>query len=313
MLYITSKYENWLLIGGHKIKNKTITIKKKKTQQKTLCGEVRKKDKADKRNYLNDLTNTEWMFFTRSVWNTTYPHVLSHELRKEQGGNKPPGLMKDIIEFFTKSGEKVLDPTSGVGGTLLGCALSGRIGTGIELNPKWVDIYKKVCKENNIEEFKVLIGDSLEKIDELKGEKFAFIVMDPPYREDVEWDRTMCNNTHYTRDAGVAKKYSEDDKDLGNIKDAKLFLKKIYDLSTKIWELLDDNRYYVIFCKDEYQDEEYREKSSIITETIRKAGFYWKGKITWYQSGAKLRPYGVPYAYVPNIIDQKILIFKKKK
>ena len=43
---------------------------------------------------------------------------------------------------------------------------------------------------------------------------------------------------------------------------------------------------------------------------IRKAGFQFKGKITWYQAGAKLRPYGVPYGYVPNITDQKIMIFK---
>ncbi len=294
--------------------NQKIVIKDKlKTKQKTLGGEIGKKDKVDDRNPLNNLTNTEWMFFTRSVWNTTYRHILSHDLRKEQGGNKPPGLMKDLIEFFTKPGEKVLDPTAGVGGTLLGCALSERKGVGIEINPKWVDIYKKICKKNNVEEFEVLIGDCLEKIDELKGVTFDFVVMDPPYREDVEWDRTMCNNTHYSRDAGIAKKYSEDDKDWGNIKDAELFLEKIYDISKKIWNILADGRYFVVFCKDEYQDGEYQEKSSILAEIIRKAGFCWKGKITWYQSGAKLRPYGVPYSYVPNIIDQKILIFRKKK
>ena len=61
---------------------------------------------------------------------------------------------------------------------------------------------------------------------------------------------------------------------------------------------------------DEYQNKEFCEKSSGMAGIIKKAGFQWKGKITWYQAGAKLRPYGVPYSYVPNITDQKILVFK---
>ena len=43
--------------------------------------------------------------------------------------------MKEIIEFFTKSDGKILDPFAGVGGTLLGAALAGgsREAVGIEL------------------------------------------------------------------------------------------------------------------------------------------------------------------------------------
>jgi hypothetical protein len=73
-------------------------------KQFTLDMKVTKKEKPDPRNTLNDLTNKEWMFFTRSVWITTYPNELGFELRKKQGGNKPPRLMKDLIEFFTKKG-----------------------------------------------------------------------------------------------------------------------------------------------------------------------------------------------------------------
>ena len=78
------------------------------------------------RNRLNDLTGAEWLWFTKSVMRTTYPSILGHELRKRQGGNKPPQLMQELIEFFSKRGDLVLDPFGGAGGTALGAYLAGR-------------------------------------------------------------------------------------------------------------------------------------------------------------------------------------------
>lgn len=285
-------------------------MKANNLKQLTLDMKVSKKEMPDPRNTLNDLTNTEWMFFTRSVWITTYPNELGFELRKKQGGNKPPRLMKDLIEFFTKKGDKVLDPMSGVGGTLIGCALANRVGLGIELNKEWADIYERVCKQEGIEKLEIMIGDCLEVLDKLPENSFDFVVIDPPYREDVRWDRTMCNETYATRIANVPERFSSSEKDFGNIMNYSQFLAKILLLSRKVKRVLKKEKYFVVFCKDEYQNGEFREKSSSMVEIIRKAGFQWKGKITWYQAGAKLRPYGVPYSYVPNITDQKILVFR---
>ena len=50
----------------------------------------------------------------------SYPSILGHDLRKRQGGNKPPQLMQELIEFFSKPADVVLDPFAGVGGTALG-------------------------------------------------------------------------------------------------------------------------------------------------------------------------------------------------
>jgi DNA modification methylase len=284
-----------------KTNNKKQLPRDKKTAKRAL---------PDPRNSLNDLSNTEWMFFTRNVWITSYPNELGFELRKKQGGNKPPRLMKDLIEFFTKKGEKVLDPMCGVGGTLIGCALAQRKGMGIELSKEWIDIYDQVCKEAGVKRFKVIAGDALETLESLPEASFDFVVIDPPYRENVQWDRTMCNETYATRIANVPERYSTSEKDFGNILNYSQFLAKILLLSRKVKKILKEERYFAVFCKDEYQNGEFHEKSSSMAEIIRKAGFQWKGKITWYQAGAKLRPYGVPYSYVPNITDQKILVFK---
>ncbi|HEX8026088.1 MAG TPA: DNA methyltransferase, partial [Candidatus Limnocylindrales bacterium] len=90
------------------------------------------------RNTLNELSGEEWLYFTKSLWTTAYPSELGHALRKQHGANKPPRLMARLVEFFTKSGELVLDPFAGVGGTLLGAAMSRgpRRAIGIELSPR---------------------------------------------------------------------------------------------------------------------------------------------------------------------------------
>ncbi len=100
-------------------------------------------------NVLNDLSGEEWLYFTKSVWSTAYPSELGHARRKAHGANKPPRLMCRLIEFFTKTGELVLDPFAGVGGTLLGAAIAQgpRRALGFELEPRWVDVYREVLAE----------------------------------------------------------------------------------------------------------------------------------------------------------------------
>ena len=75
-------------------------------------------------NSLNELSGEEWLYFTKSIWSTAYPSELGHAARRRHGANKPPRLMARLIEFFTTTGELVLDPFAGVGGTLLGVAIA---------------------------------------------------------------------------------------------------------------------------------------------------------------------------------------------
>jgi len=100
------------------------------------------------RNTLNELSGEEWLYFTKSVWTTAYPSELGHDLRRQHGANKPPRLMARLIEFFTTSGELVLDPFAGVGGTLLGAAIARapRRALGIELSAEWAAIYAQVVE-----------------------------------------------------------------------------------------------------------------------------------------------------------------------
>ena len=76
------------------------------------------------------------------------PLGVGHKRRKAHGANKPPRLMARLIEFFTKSGELVLDPFAGVGGTLLGAAIARgpRRAIGLELDERWIAIYRETVE-----------------------------------------------------------------------------------------------------------------------------------------------------------------------
>ena len=83
------------------------------------------------------------------VLTTAYPSELGHAARRAHGANKPPRLMARLIEFFSRTGELVLDPFAGVGGTLLGAAIARgpRRALGIELEPRWASVYERVVRD----------------------------------------------------------------------------------------------------------------------------------------------------------------------
>ena len=125
---------------------------------------VKKVSKKSPKNKLNDLTGSEWTHFLCSVEVTNFPtsgsESYAHKLRKQHPSPKPPQLMQQIIEFFTKKNQWVLDPFVGVGGTLLGCSLAKRNGVGIDLENNYLKINKDVCKELNLDEQITTKGDS---------------------------------------------------------------------------------------------------------------------------------------------------------
>jgi DNA modification methylase len=53
---------------------------------------------------------------------------------------KPVALCAEAIKDCTRRGEIVLDPFAGSGSTIIAAIKSGRIGYGIELDPKYCDV-----------------------------------------------------------------------------------------------------------------------------------------------------------------------------
>ena len=264
------------------------------------------------RNGLNDLPGNAWMFFTKTILQTSFPSELGHDLRRQHYANKPPRLMQQIIEFFTRSGESVLDPFAGVGGTLLGAGLCGRRATGIELEQQWLDIYLQVCRDAGFEAQETMCGDCLEVLPRLIGEgrQFDAVVTDPPYSPALK--KTLCDDRYGRSNRhSPFEAFSASPSDLRNSASFDEFYDRMEVVAGYLLQLLKPERYAAVMIRDSYQHGEYIPASFWVAERFRKVGFQFKGLKIWYQTGAPVRPYGYPFSYVPNIVHHTILIFRR--
>lgn len=277
--------------------------------------------KIHPRNKLNALTGEEWLYRSKSVLQTSYPSAYGHALRKKHGANKPPQLMKELIEFFTKPGECVLDPFAGVGGTLLGASLCERKAIGIEINPEWIEIYNRVCTETDLAPQMMIAGDALKILDGIKAGSVDFVATDPPYNR--QFKRTMCNGVYGNQNRKTDfTSFSDHPDDFSNSATYDEFLDRMEALFRKLLPVLRENAYVAVILRNAYQDGEYMMTQADVAERARRpllrdgkhtSRLFLKGEIIWHQSGSRLRPYGYPYAFVPNIAHQTIVILRKER
>lgn len=256
------------------------------------------------KNKLNDLTGSEWKFATKSVINKQYPINMQHKLRSEHGGQKPPELCADLIKIFTKEGMNVLDPFMGVGGTLLGASIANREAFGIDLNQRWIDIYKEVVRLENIKEQKTECGDSLVVLDKLKNESFDFILTDVPY-----WNMDALEKTRNKKVKQSKLNNFENETEEQSKKEWLNLMKKILSKSVK---KLKKGKYMAVFIGDMYRNSQYHCLSGELALKLSEIkGLTMKANIVWYDVSKSLHVFGYPAAYVPSMIHQNVLIFRR--
>ena len=224
--------------------------------------------------------------------------------------------MKTLIEYFTKRDELVLDPFAGVGGTLIGATIARppRKAIGIEINQEWIEIYNQVRKAEELGSQELILGDCITAMRQMKDQTFDFIATDPPY--NIHLEQTMSIDRYAKEFSNRRTDYnmhSEDEKDLANLNSYEEYLAAMTIVFEECFRLLKNDKYMVFIVRDAYQDGEYIMTHADLTNAARSCGFKNKGDIIWYQAGTRLRPYGYPYAFVPNIVHQHIIILHKPK
>jgi DNA modification methylase len=284
-------------------------------------------------NMLNELSGEEWLYFTKSLWTTAYPSELGHALRKAHGANKPPRLMAKLIEFFTRGEELVLDPFAGVGGTLLGASIcrSPRRSLGFEISPAWAAVYESVVeavgpgavladlgtadpggpRTFDPSGASFVVGDALALLGGLEPESVDFVATDPPYNPQLKL--TMAGGALAQSFANRRTDYAmvtTDPLDIANAGSYPEYLDRMEAVFAELRRVLRARRYACVIVRDAYQDGSYRFTGSDLAARAERVGFVTKGDLIWYQAGARLRPYGYPRGFVPNIVHQHILVLR---
>ncbi|MCL2248861.1 MAG: site-specific DNA-methyltransferase [Oscillospiraceae bacterium] len=270
-------------------------------------------------NKLNDITGRDWTLFINSVFTTRYPtsgeESYAHKIRRIHPSPKPPQLMRELIEFFTKKGELVFDCFSGVGGTLLGAAMCERKAAGIELNSAYIEAYKNAADALGLTQFPVFCGDALSTLEDKNlptEQKISLMLIDPPYMNMMSKPKTGGDALALGSD--MPTPFTDDIHDLGNM-ERETFLNSLKRAVELTLPFIKFRGYVVVFIKDmQPKKKQLNFLHSEVAEKINELpNVYYKGMKIWADNSAKMYPYGYPFCFVANQIHQYILIFRKEK
>jgi len=265
----------------------------------------------DLRNKLNDLTGKAWTKFTCSwfIFN-----ALQSDLKEERDVTNEsqahpatfsPTMISDFVKYFTKEGETVLDPFAGIGSTLVACKRTGRIGYGIELNPKYYDIV-----ELRVPEFKNnMFNTDCRNINNLDLPLINYSISSPPY-----WDvlnRSTDGFKKEREDKGLDVSYSDELEDLGNIDNYELFLQEVCSVYLKMYDILADGAYITIIVKNIKKGGKMYPLAWDMARILGKK-YVLKDEKIWIQDKIGLSPYGYPNSWASNILHHYCIILRKE-
>ena len=271
------------------------------------------------RNTLNDLTAKEWIPETVSVWPQRGLGAGHPDTRIERLHPAPFSFsdVSRLVKFFTKRGGIVLDPFCGVGSTLKACALTGRRGIGIELNPTYVELTRERLRnelDSNLfddSQQQITEGDARVCVNQLGENTVDFVVTSPPY-----WC-ILHKVDHKARQERTSKsldtRYSNDVLDLGNIATYEEFLSELAKVLGSCGRVLKPKKHMAVIVSDFRDKGRYHMFHSDLALRLGEYGFTLKGITILYQRHKRVFPYGYPTAFVPNIHHQYILILQNEK
>jgi hypothetical protein len=99
--------------------------------------------------------------------------------------------------------------------------------------------------------------------------------------------------------------------DLANLPDYPAFLDAMSEVLCEVQRVLRPGRYAVLIVRDAYQDGRYTFTGADLAARAATVGLVPKGDLIWYQAGTRLRPYGYPTGFVPNITHQHLLVLRR--
>lgn len=275
--------------------------------------------KSSRRNKLNDLDSKSWLKFQKSWFIHNPPPRRKDVLRHP--AKFPESLAQEFIEFFTKSGQVVLDPMVGTGSTLVAALRTGRHSYGLELNQVYADIARHVVDEEreSLGEYakdlvaEVITGNASDFKDIAKNREMPpvdYIITSPPY-----WNMLRERGAETQKKRRISPEldvfYSEDTNDLGNIDNYDEFIERLIDIYKQLKTQLQPRAYMTIIVKNVKKGGKVYPLAWDLANHLGKI-YTLKDEKIWVQDNQRLAPYGFGSAWVSNTFHHYCLQFRNE-
>lgn len=306
-----------------KINNVRLSFDKVKADlaEYTKTPEDIEKETKQRERTFNGMTAREWTLHSRNVWNdVSSPRKPYH---KEHGAVYPYKLVERLISMYSKKGDTIFDPFSGIATTIHAAMDMERNGIGIELNEHFFDLSKRILTDPNefplishcdfiedTEQSFILKANETNVLTETTGQSLHLykddcrnllkyvepnsvqaLITSPPYADFIRqsvYDREKVHKKSLIKleNNSTVKPYSDDEKDLGNLSYDE-FMIEIEEIMKKTYEVIKPGGYAVWVVKD-YKDKEnftsYLDFHTDIATAGKKAGFLYHDLIIWDQN-----------------------------
>lgn len=259
------------------------------------------------------------------VIHKSFPPSFSHKLRKQHGGMKPPELAELLIQKYSQNTKDIiLDPFAGVGGTLLGASLTKRRAIGIDINEHWKEIYFQVSNENGLTPQKFFVNDSRVIIDkEIKDESIDLVLTDVPYWAMDKLKKTRGRFSKAGEESRGKLPSSLKQFNQSSVLTINEWLNLLEDVFSICYRKLIPKKHLIVFIGNMYRTMpemingrkekigRYLMLSSKVAKVLLNIGFNFESEILWYSPDKALHVFGYPFSYIPSVVHQSILVFKK--
>ena len=271
------------------------------------------------RNKLNNLDPKTWLKFQKS-WFVHNPPSRRKEVLRHPA-KFPETLVQEFIEFFTQSGQTVLDPMAGTGSSLVAAMRSGRNSFGIELNPNYAGIASQVVAEEcaSLGEAasgltaQVILGNAERVAEYVVAYQIPiidYVITSPPYWNMLRGRgfETQKKRSH-SPDLDVF--YSDDPDDLGNIDDYEVFLQRLAGIYSGLKPFLRPRAYLTIIVKNVKKGGKIYPLAWDLARLLS-SSYTLKDERIWCQDDIRLAPYGLGNAWVSNTFHHYCLQFRNE-
>jgi DNA modification methylase len=267
------------------------------------------------RNKLNNLDAKTWLKFQKSWFIHNPPPrkkgVIVHPAKF------PETMAQEFVEFFTKSGETVLDPMAGTGSTLVAALRAGRNSYGIELNPRYAEIARTIIGQEKAtlsatQDIGSLIAEVITGDASLAARhqlpRIDYVLTSPPY-----WDMLHARGAENQKKRRESDEldvvYSDDPNDLGNVRDYEAFMERLAAIYIGLKPLLREGAYLTIIVKNVKKGGKIYPLAWDLARALNQV-YTLKDEKIWLQDNQRLAPFGLGSAWVSNTFHHYCLQFR---